>query len=386
MGLCYIPVATTVPQYFSRRRTLAVGVSVCGAGIGSITFAPMIQYFIDLYSWRGSSLLLGGVVFNLCVCGSLLRPYDGSSVKQKLSQSEMQENSVPAGCTEREQSGDNTKGRPKVESNGDSTIVVHGNIPDKPQNSKEDPQFQQMQENSVPAGCTQREQSADNTKGRPNAESSGGSTVVVHGNNPDNIQITKEDQNFKQEQYSARKSNPFDFHILKNISFLIFCLNHFLFCFGMTIVFVYLPAYAVSMDISHLKAALLISVIGIGNFFGRLLWGVIAHAPGISAICLYNLTYFCFGVDILLFPVWQNYGWLVAIAALFGVFNGSLGTLVPQVTVDIVGLNGLVSAYGYILFVEGLGALSGPPLAGMYGCYFVYLGIYYYGRTQSAYK
>ena len=33
-----------------------------------------MRYFIDTYSWKGASLLLGGIVLNCVVCGSLLRP------------------------------------------------------------------------------------------------------------------------------------------------------------------------------------------------------------------------------------------------------------------------------------------------------------------------
>jgi len=34
----YLPLIVIVPQYFSKRRALAVGLSVCGAGIGILTF------------------------------------------------------------------------------------------------------------------------------------------------------------------------------------------------------------------------------------------------------------------------------------------------------------------------------------------------------------
>lgn len=35
---------------------------------------PLFQLLIDSYSWRGALLILGGIQFNLCVCGMLLRP------------------------------------------------------------------------------------------------------------------------------------------------------------------------------------------------------------------------------------------------------------------------------------------------------------------------
>ena len=41
---------------------------------GNFIWPPTMRYFIDTYSWKGASLLLGGIVLNCVVCGSLLRP------------------------------------------------------------------------------------------------------------------------------------------------------------------------------------------------------------------------------------------------------------------------------------------------------------------------
>ena len=35
---------------------------------------PMIRFFIYTYTWRGANILLGGLILNCLVCGSLLRP------------------------------------------------------------------------------------------------------------------------------------------------------------------------------------------------------------------------------------------------------------------------------------------------------------------------
>ena len=45
-----------------------------GTGIGTLIFPPITQYMLDHYGFRGSILILGGVILNLCVCGALLRP------------------------------------------------------------------------------------------------------------------------------------------------------------------------------------------------------------------------------------------------------------------------------------------------------------------------
>lgn len=53
---------------------LAYGIGLSGSGIGTFVLAPVVQFLINLYSWRGALLVLSAFVANLCVCGALLRP------------------------------------------------------------------------------------------------------------------------------------------------------------------------------------------------------------------------------------------------------------------------------------------------------------------------
>ncbi|XP_043912274.1 monocarboxylate transporter 12 [Protopterus annectens] len=73
-ALCYTPAVAMVGKYFYRRKALAYGIAMSGSGIGTFILAPVVQFLIDQYSWRGALLILGGIVFNLCVCGALMRP------------------------------------------------------------------------------------------------------------------------------------------------------------------------------------------------------------------------------------------------------------------------------------------------------------------------
>ncbi|MBN3285581.1 MOT12 protein, partial [Polyodon spathula] len=73
-ALCYTPAIAMVGKYFCKRKSLAYGVAMSGSGIGTFILAPVVQHLIELYSWRGALLLLGGFVANLCVCGALMRP------------------------------------------------------------------------------------------------------------------------------------------------------------------------------------------------------------------------------------------------------------------------------------------------------------------------
>ena len=73
-SVCYVTSVLTVAYYFDKRRALATGLSVCGTGIGTFTFAPLCEILIGMYGWRGTFLIMGAVSLNICVCGALFRP------------------------------------------------------------------------------------------------------------------------------------------------------------------------------------------------------------------------------------------------------------------------------------------------------------------------
>ena len=50
------------------------GIAVAGSGIGGFVFPPLVEFLIATYSWRGTLLILGGVMLNIVLCGALFRP------------------------------------------------------------------------------------------------------------------------------------------------------------------------------------------------------------------------------------------------------------------------------------------------------------------------
>lgn len=73
-SVCYVTSVITVAYYFEKRRALATGLSVCGTGIGTFTFAPLCEILVEAYGWRGTFLIMGGIALNITVCGALFRP------------------------------------------------------------------------------------------------------------------------------------------------------------------------------------------------------------------------------------------------------------------------------------------------------------------------
>ncbi|KAM4797363.1 monocarboxylate transporter 1 [Rhinophrynus dorsalis] len=68
------PALTMIGKYFFKKRPIANGLAMAGSPVFLSTLAPLNQYFYSIFGWRGSFLILGGLLFNCCVAGSLMRP------------------------------------------------------------------------------------------------------------------------------------------------------------------------------------------------------------------------------------------------------------------------------------------------------------------------
>lgn len=68
------PALTIIGTYFQVKRPMANGLAMTGSPVVLSTLAPLNQFLFDSFGWRGSFLILGSIVLNCCVAGSLMRP------------------------------------------------------------------------------------------------------------------------------------------------------------------------------------------------------------------------------------------------------------------------------------------------------------------------
>ncbi|KAM9752805.1 monocarboxylate transporter 1-like isoform 2-T3 [Menidia menidia] len=68
------PALTMIGKYFYLRRPIANGIAMAGSPVFLSTLAPINTWLYDEFGWRGSFLILGGLLLNCCVAGSLMRP------------------------------------------------------------------------------------------------------------------------------------------------------------------------------------------------------------------------------------------------------------------------------------------------------------------------
>ncbi len=67
VSCCFIPLLSTIPKWFTKRRGLAIGLTVAGFGLGGIISPPLAQWLIATYDWRQSYLILGVITLIIIV-------------------------------------------------------------------------------------------------------------------------------------------------------------------------------------------------------------------------------------------------------------------------------------------------------------------------------
>lgn len=86
-----------IGKYFYKKRPLANGLAMAGSPVFLSTLAPLNQAFFGIFGWRGSFLILGGLLLNCCVAGSLMRPIgpDQGKLEKLKSKESLQEAGKP---------------------------------------------------------------------------------------------------------------------------------------------------------------------------------------------------------------------------------------------------------------------------------------------------
>ncbi|XP_072311153.1 monocarboxylate transporter 2-like [Eucyclogobius newberryi] len=77
------PALTMIGKYFFTKRPIANGLAMAGSPVFLSTLAPLNQFLFNRFGWRGSFMILGGLLLNCCVAGSLMRPLGPPPSKAK---------------------------------------------------------------------------------------------------------------------------------------------------------------------------------------------------------------------------------------------------------------------------------------------------------------
>ena len=74
-GLIYLPAIVSVGFYFEKKRSSAMGIAVCGSGLGTLVFPAIMPYILNHPSWLdydGALLVEAAIIFICVIFGVLM--------------------------------------------------------------------------------------------------------------------------------------------------------------------------------------------------------------------------------------------------------------------------------------------------------------------------
>ncbi|XP_014676343.1 PREDICTED: monocarboxylate transporter 1-like [Priapulus caudatus] len=84
-GITFVAGVAIIGEYFEIWQGMAFAIASTGIGIAPLMLAPLQQYLIDVYTWRGALFISAGVLLNGCVVGAIMRdpPTDHKTLSAK---------------------------------------------------------------------------------------------------------------------------------------------------------------------------------------------------------------------------------------------------------------------------------------------------------------
>ena len=349
----------SVTYYFEKRRSFATGLAVCGSGIGTFAFAPLTKFLVAEYGWKGASLISSAILLNCIACGALFRPLvadvdDDDSFDVEMEDFAKLDETSPANGV--------AKG-----------VVANGDVVSSPEEPLVIParKVASMQEtftsmpsaiNSIGEGSDLRRHRSETLLHRvhmKNISSSPNDNIVrpmsrkdiFYGASLDNIPMYKSNPDMYaqsvcsipselQGEYEGEKTccecspemkealhQMTDFSLLRDPIFLLFAVSNFFTSIGFCVPYLYLPDKAQLMGMTENQGAFLISVIGIANTVGRIVFGWMSDRPCVNRLMLYNTALALCGLCTALSAFCNTFPLLAAYAASFGMFLGKYSAL-----------------------------------------------------------
>ena len=160
------------------------------------------------------------------------------------------------------------------------------------------------------------------------------------------------------------KQKWISFSILKDIRFLTLCFATFLFSVPSSGVF--LAALAGERGLSDLESAYLLSITAGCDTFIRVASGFVLDLKQVQPYrpLIFNITSFLQGILFFLLPMAETFWQFACLCGFRGLLFGLKAAQRSVVLLDILGVQNLPSSFAYLLTVQGIGTLVGPPVSG----------------------
>ncbi|CAI5454499.1 unnamed protein product [Caenorhabditis angaria] len=429
-GLMYCPAIVIVTMYFEHKRSLATGIAVAGAGVGTVLFSPINTYLIREFGWRSVFLAFLLVLVLCAICGATFAPLefvligeDGEEVeevketelvekKENEETGERAELLAPPKYTPKAQSqssGINEAGKIRsasshlsvnLESQSRSRAGTVGERDSGYLNRKDVfytgsiHNVAEFREDPHKYRSTGSLHNRHGTVGSVAAVSVAKLDDVREGSQEDSQALdVSESTNTEGKNMWKTINNMLSLDLLLDPTFLIFAISNLLTSVGFNSPLYFLPLHASQIGLEKKQGSSVLGAFGVANTLGRVVFGVIADHQlplpfGLgkdtarNRLWMYNISLAICGILTVFTYKFQTFIQLTIYSASFGFSIASYVCLTSVILVDLLGLDKLTNAFGLLLLCQGIGTVFGPPISGYFADYsgtydlsFIFCGI-----------
>lgn len=162
-----------------------------------------------------------------------------------------------------------------------------------------------------------------------------------------------------------------DTSLLKSPSFMLLACSGFLTMMGFFVPFIFIVPRAEEGHMDKDTALMVVSAIGISNTIARIVCGLLSSFPSVSALMLNNVAITIGGIFTIFSGLWITSAYQFTFAAIFGICIACFSALRSIIAVELMGLEKLTNAFGFLMLFQGLAAAVGAPIAGEFFAFYI---------------
>lgn len=388
-GMVYLPSVVIVNQYFEKKRALAMGITVCGSGIGTTVFSQVFPNILKLCknSWRSFLVCVAFITLSLVICGLCYResPSVASSKEAEktaliTSEKKPELKIAQTNVNARKLNAYIDIYSPKFSTASDPTINIHHALrcptihfyPALTQDKKTKSDIELSKTYGKESdwnwhlsnwsdACYSR--SISNLEKKMSRRNSWIPKRLVM-TTITTTQIIPRAAKWQLNLRSILRS-MIDTSLLSNPSFVLIAITGFLTLFCLFVPFIFLGKQAVKVGANAREQSYLLLSMGIVNFFGRIICGAISAMPKVDPLLVHNVAVISAGLATCSVPLLTHY-WMYLIYTIpFACGVACFSALRSVICVELLGLDKLSNAFGMLMFCMGVAAFIGPPVAAL---------------------
>ncbi|CAF1443642.1 unnamed protein product [Rotaria sp. Silwood1] len=296
LWLYYLTIDITGVSILKKKRSFAMGIAVCGSGLGTMIFPAVMPYIINAPLWfdyEEALLFEAAIIFTSLIFGTLMIP-----LPQEPSEIRVVERKAQAAA---KQQIFKTRSATNQNDNQQKQLLLTNQKKDET-HSRSYENVSEIVKTNVPVAIARKD--------------------AIYQGRLHNIPLYNENTDEYHRQM-IKTSDTINKKNSENAAFTLFVISNILTNLGFYVPYSFANDLAADAQVIEHKKHWIIMSIGIRNCFGRVIIGYLADRSWVNRLILYNITLISGGIVTMCAPFCNSFVQThVIYAGLFGFFSG----------------------------------------------------------------